>query len=61
MSLCRKCGSVEYEVKWDSVLDMLDFDCKTCGFYWSTFPLDSMERAKEAIERPAVGKDVTRG
>lgn len=61
MSLCKKCGSVEYSVKWDPEEDMLDFECKTCGFRWEQLPLDSMERAKKEMKsgwmkRPAVGK-----
>lgn len=38
---CPKCDDATARVRWDGVLDRMDFTCVLCGFTWSKPPLDA--------------------
>lgn len=46
MKFCSKCESSESSIKHDPKDDMLDIECKTCGYKWRDFPADGKLRAE---------------
>lgn len=49
--ICIKCGEDNASKQWQSDVDMIRCACVTCGFSWTTFPMDaSQTRLQKSIE-----------
>lgn len=40
---CVKCEGRHIGVKYDKVLDLLDYKCETCEYRWSEYPADRLK------------------
>ena len=37
---CKKCGSLEVHLVYESVTDRLECKCRRCSYFWTQLPLD---------------------
>lgn len=50
---CAKCEGRHTAVKYDKVLDLLDYKCEGCEFRWSEYPADRLKGKAGAADEPA--------